>query len=729
MSFAAVIAWASCISAAALATGAAARAGKSVPRWSFAAGMAVLALDIFLSHLSDDQELGRLLALQGWRLFVLSFLPLAWLVFSLTYARGQTRIGRKGTVAVLLLAALLPVFVFINQAHLLAAADHRGGGTAAAAVFRLQETGMALHAFLLLGAIGVVMNLERTFRASMGTIRWRIKFMLLGVGVIFVTRIYTSSQILVFRALDPAFDSINAGALLLAAPLIVRALFRPGHFELDVYPSHSVLRHSLTLLVAGVYLVVIGLLAKAVAYFGGGAAFALKAFTVLIALVALTLALQSDRAQQRLAQFISRHFQRPLHDYRTVWKKVTDATTSRLDQADLARALATLLTDFFQVLSVNVWIVNERRDALALAASTSADASEPGRKAEISLPLGKLVAHFRTHAQPMDLDRDKTAGAALLRAAHPRQFPHGGNRYGVPLMGRGEVLGCITLGDRVSGVPLSAQDLEMLKCVVDHAAASLMNVQLSQRLVEAKELEAFQAMAAFFVHDLKNAASTLKLMLQNLPTHFDNPEFRADALRGVMKTGTHINRLIGRLGELRHEVKIELRPGDLNGLVTRCVAACARPADVALVAETQPLPAVSLDVEHFNKVLVNLVLNALEAVARDGEVRVTTSRQQDWAVVSVADNGGGMSEEFIARSLFRPFQTTKKDGFGIGMFQSKMIVEAHGGRIAVASELGKGTTFSVFLPLAATVPTPPKAKPGARPATADAVVRGQPVHS
>jgi signal transduction histidine kinase len=69
-------------------------------------------------------------------------------------------------------------------------------------------------------------------------------------------------------------------------------------------------------------------------------------------------------------------------------------------------------------------------------------------------------------------------------------------------------------------------------------------------------------------------------------------------------------------------------------------------------------------------------------------------------VLTVADNGCGMSPEFLDRSLFRPFQTTKQNGLGIGMFQSKMIVVAHGGRIAVASEPGQGTTFQVFLPIA-----------------------------
>jgi signal transduction histidine kinase len=115
--------------------------------------------------------------------------------------------------------------------------------------------------------------------------------------------------------------------------------------------------------------------------------------------------------------------------------------------------------------------------------------------------------------------------------------------------------------------------------------------------------------------------------------------------------------------------------------------------------EFKPLPPLFVDPEQIQKVITNLILNANEALANGGEIRVTTEQREGWIVLSVNDNGCGMSKEFIEKSLFHPFKTTKKQGMGIGLFHSKMIVEAHKGRIEVESEEGKGSTFKVMLPL------------------------------
>ena len=121
---------------------------------------------------------------------------------------------------------------------------------------------------------------------------------------------------------------------------------------------------------------------------------------------------------------------------------------------------------------------------------------------------------------------------------------------------------------------------------------------------------------------------------------------------------------------------------------------------VELVKELHPLPKVIVDPEQFRNVVTNLLLNASEAVGSNGQIRIETSQREAKVLLSVADNGCGMSADFLRDSLFRPFQTTKKRGLGIGMFQSKMIVEAHRGNIEVESQPGKGTKFGVFLPLA-----------------------------
>jgi putative PEP-CTERM system histidine kinase len=527
--------------------------------------------------------------------------------------------------------------------------------------------------------------------------RWRIKFMLLGLGLYFLVRIYTSSQVLLYRASDTSLATVDAGALLAASLLMVRTFFRAGHFDTEVYPSQTALQGSLTVLLVGAYLLIVGVLAKVVTYLGGDSAFAPKAFLILVSLVVLAVALQSDRVRLQLRQFVSRHFQRPIHDYRTVWQKFTEVTASRVEQADLCRALVTLTAELFQLLSVSVWLVDEKKETLVLKASSAHLAGSGATLEAQRLDAAALIARFQAAPEPADFESTEEPWAEALRQANPHAFERSGRRVCVPIVGRGELLGVITLGDRVAGMPFSMQDFDLLKCIGDQAAASLLNVQLAEKLRRSTQLEAFQSMAAFFVHDLKNAASTLSIMLQNLPVHFDDPEFRQDALRGIGSTVTHINRLIGRLGSLRHELKIEPAEADLNEVVEGVVAGIERSPKFTIVKELGALPRFAFDRDQIHKVITNLVLNATEAVSVEGKVRVATTLENGWAVLTVADNGCGMSPDFLAHSLFRPFQTTKKSGLGIGMFQSKMIVEAHGGRVAVTSQRGQGTTFRVQL--------------------------------
>jgi putative PEP-CTERM system histidine kinase len=556
-----------------------------------------------------------------------------------------------------------------------------------------------LNLFSLVGSVLVLMNLEGTYRAAVGTMLWRIKFMILGLGVIFAVRAYASSQVLLFHAVNLSLEAVTATAMLLGGMLILRSLFRAGNFNTDVYPSQSALHNSLTILLAGAYLLIVGVFAKLVVWFGGDTSFTLKAFVLLVILVLLAIVLLSDRVRLHTRRFVSRHFQRPLYDYRSVWRRFTEETASCVKPAELCQAAVKLVTDIFQALSVTIWLVDDKRENFVFATSTFLSETKAKDLKPQSAEAMEVICALEKHTDPIDLDASKEGWTAVLKRCHPDEFRKGGNRVCVPMMSSGEVLGLIILGDRVGGVSFSWQDFDLLKCVADQVAAGLLNAQLSQRLLQAKEMEAFQTMSAFFVHDLKNTTSTLNLMLKNLPVHFNDPEFRADALRGIAKTVEHINRLIGRLSLLRHELQIKPVESDLNEVVARALAGWEEAAGVSLIKSLGALPKIPLDQEQMLKVVTNLVLNAREAVLPDGEVRIETAQSSGWVILTVSDNGCGMAPEFLSRSLFRPFQTTKKNGLGIGLFQSKMIVEAHNGRVQVESQPGKGTTFRIILPL------------------------------
>lgn len=673
---------------------------RSPVRWAFVVGMAGLAAENALFALTTDAVLpSEMILWQKWKLIVTSFLSPVWIFFSIGYARGSMSEFLKPWGAVLVSAFAVPVaFGGVFASHLIVSADQAASGQW---MFRLGIAGAVLNLSSLLAAVLVLMNLESTFRAAVGTMLWRIKFMILGLGLIFIVQGYISSQVLLFHnTLDLTLQTAAAMASMFGAGLTARSLFRPAHFETHVYPSKFVLRTSLTLLLAGVYFFIVGIFAKIVVFLGGNSAFTLKAFILLVALVLVTVLALSDRVRQSASRFMSRQFQRPVYDYRSMWRRFTGETASAVLPAELCQATVKFVADVLQTLSVSIWLVDDKRENFIFATSTFLSQAKANALKLPDAQATAVIHALERRPEPIDIDASREDWAAALKQCHPDEFRSGGDRICAPLISGGQLLGVIILGDRVKGLPFTWQDLDLLKCVADSAAAGLLNIQLSQKLLRAGQMEAFQTMSTFFVHDLKNTISTLNLMLKNLPANFDNPEFREDALRGISKTIGHINHLIQRLGQLRGRLQIKPVASDLNELVLSVLSGVESIPKINVVKSIHPLPKILLDQEQMQKVVTNLLFNAREAVASAGEVRIETSQNNGWAVLSVSDNGCGMNPEFLNHSLFRPFQTTKKNGLGIGLFQTKMIVEAHKGRIQVESQPGKGTTFRIILPIA-----------------------------
>jgi putative PEP-CTERM system histidine kinase len=453
-------------------------------------------------------------------------------------------------------------------------------------------------------------------------------------------------------------------------------------------------------LVAGCYLLIVGALAQIVAAMGGVRHFRAQAFLVLLGIVGLATILLSDRFRQGLQRFITRHFRRPQHDFEKVWAELTERLSNAPDEHRVAAAAARLISKTFNALAVRIWLVDAERDELALIGSTSDEEANIEREQRSTVG----VAELRSISRTTNLDELSFPGTNDLKDANPTHFAHGGDRVAVPLISGEQWLGLAVLADRVSGVLYTMEEFELLRCIGDQVAAGLLNLRLTGEIMRAKELEAFQTVSAFFVHDLKNAASTLNLTLQNLPTHFDDPQFRADALRGIASTVDRINTVTSRLGSLRDPIDLRAVEVDLNELMTEAAKVFEEDPSLVVIKNLSPVSKIHVDREHIRSVLTNLLLNARDAVSGGGEIKLETTESNGRVILSVADSGCGMTADFLRTSLFRPFRTTKTRGIGIGMFQTKVIVEAHGGTIQVTSAPEQGSTFRVILPIDRTEP-------------------------
>ncbi len=218
------------------------------------------------------------------------------------------------------------------------------------------------------------------------------------------------------------------------------------------------------------------------------------------------------------------------------------------------------------------------------------------------------------------------------------------------------------------------------------------------------------ALAGGLAHEIKNPLSTIRLNMELLAEDFANSDRTVDrrALAKIQLVQSECTRLENLLNDFLHFARLgqlNLEPTDLNAEITRALDLFqpqAEEAGIDVIRYLDPeLPMVKLDRETFQAALVNFILNAQQAMADGGQLVVRTRQMPSWVAIDLIDTGCGIEPEVQAK-MFEAFYSTKSGGSGLGLPTAKRIVEAHGGRIAVESEPGRGTKFTIALP------TPPR---------------------
>jgi putative PEP-CTERM system histidine kinase len=274
----------------------------------------------------------------------------------------------------------------------------------------------------------------------------------------------------------------------------------------------------------------------------------------------------------------------------------------------------------------------------------------------------------------------------------------GGLVLAVPLRSQERLVGVLLVGGERTGALYTQEDLDLLTTIGEQAASAIATVQLSERLAQSRAFEGFNRLSSFIIHDLKNSVSALSMLTQNARQRFDDPEFRLDALKTLTRTVERMQKLVGRLSSRQATSELEFESVPLAELVRDTVVSIPRGPTLQLELALDDEPSVRGDTDSIQRVIQNLIRNAFEAMDGEGTVTLRVYREDGMVACAVADTGCGMSEEFIRASLFVPFQTTKKGGWGIGLYQAREIMTAHAGRIEVSSQEGLGTTITLLFP-------------------------------
>jgi hypothetical protein len=557
---------------------------------------------------------------------------------------------------------------------------------------RLDLSGRVAVIVQILATVGILGGLEACLRTSKGTSRWRVKYLILGLGGIFLVRFYLLGQLLLFNVLMAVYLPTAAATLFVGNLVIGASLARNRLVASELTVSRQIVYRSAVVGVLGLYLFAVGLLGWLLNHFGIPEDIFWGSLVVFVSALGLATLLFSENVRWRIKRFIGVNFYRSKYDYRQQWITFTKRLGSLLTLEELAPQLLGAVTEAVGTARGLLYLTDGRDGQYHLAGTVEVD----GAPATLDAAAA-LITRLREEQRPLFLDGGGHLAPDETTQRYAPLLGEGG--VAVPLYWRGSLTGVMMVGPERTGELYTPEDLEFLATVSEQAAGVIGTARLSEAVAQSREFEAFHRLTSFVIHDLKNSVTALSMLSQNALQHFDDPEFQRDAIKTLSRTVDRIKALLTRLSSAPEPAPLRMQPVDLPALVQEAIRPIAGGARVRVEKDLAALPAVAGDPEAILRVIQNLVTNAAEALDGEGVVRVRAYEEAGWAVIAVSDTGCGMSEDFLRKSLFAPFRSTKKAGWGIGLYQARGIVEAHGGSVEVASKEGEGTTFWVRLPI------------------------------
>jgi putative PEP-CTERM system histidine kinase len=551
-----------------------------------------------------------------------------------------------------------------------------------------------LYAGLLLASIAGLVLVEQIMRNAHVESRRAVKYLCIGVGVLFAYDFYLYSSALMFQGVDfrvwEARGFINA----MVVPVLAVAIARDPRLSLHIFVSRRMVFHTTALLVTGLYLLAMGAGGYYIRIYGGEWGAVVQVIFLFGAALILMVLFFSGRVRASLRVLINKHFFHYKYDYRDEWLRFIQTLSSGQPDDRLRERAIHSIAEIIESPGGVLWMRRMNRFEpvanwqMKISASDMVNVDHP------------LIAFMSARKWLIDIDefeRDPELYSSLVLPEWLENMPRAW--LVVPLVLHEHLLGFIVLARSPAQSNFNWEDSDLIKTAGRQVAVHLAQLEASQALAEARQFEACNRLTSYVMHDLKNLIAQLSLVVTNAAKHKRNPRFMEDVITTVDNSVQKMNRLLDHL-----------RSDSMQEQKAVSVEVCSMLGEVVqTMSNNKPVPSLDCQVKGINvhtnmdrccAIIGHLIRNAQDATPDDGQVIVRLFKRTDRAIIEVQDSGTGMDETFIKERLFRPFDSTKgKQGMGIGVYEARDYISKMGGDLEVISRVGEGTTFRIRIPI------------------------------
>ena len=548
---------------------------------------------------------------------------------------------------------------------------------------------------LVISILGLVL-LEQVMRHTRQSQEWRVKFLWLGIGALYAYDLLFYSVSFLFRRLDPDLWLARGYVACLAVPLLGIAVGRMKAWQARLFMSPALAFYTTSVALAGLYLIVMAFAGYYLKVYGGQWGLVLEIVFFAAAAIGLGVLFYSGSARAWMRVFVAKYFFPYKYDYRNEWLGLTRQLSAGSADSPLAERTVEAFARLVKASGGALWRVDD--DALVPVAGRLWPARQPEPRDavfEAFVASREWIADLSVaRIDATDAGRTPPVPAWLTRLE--------GGWLAVPLVHEGALVALLVLGEPLVPQRLTWEELDLLRTAGRQAASYLALERAARDLAEAQQFAAFNRFAAFLMHDLNNLVAQQQLVVQNAAKHRHNPAFIDDAIETIDHSVKRMTRLLAQLKAGAEEGPTRLVA--LGAVIEEVLGRTSDRQPLPVLEELAPDVVVACSRERLENALTHVVRNAQDATPAGGSVRLSLRREGGEAVIEIADNGRGMTPEFMRTRLFRPFDSTKgTQGMGIGAFQVREFARLSGGSVQVDSAVDAGTRFVIRLPLAAAI--------------------------